>query len=113
MANREARRRAWRFGRRAEAAALWLLRLKGYRILARNVRLPVGELDVVARRGRLVAFIEVKARPDIGQAAAALSTRQRQRIRRAAGVGITEDLVLGGICGGVPAERDLIGKAVV
>lgn len=56
------RRDAERRGRRAESlAALWL-RLKGWRILARRARVPGGEVDIVARRGRTLAFVEVKAR---------------------------------------------------
>ena len=62
------RRRAERGGRRAEAlAALWL-RLKGWTILARRVRTPVGEVDLIARRGRTIAFVEVKARASAADA---------------------------------------------
>jgi putative endonuclease len=71
-------------GRRAEALGAWLLRLKGFAILARRLRLGPGEIDIVARRGRLVVFVEVKARADIDAAAAALRARQRARIARAA-----------------------------
>jgi putative endonuclease len=78
------KRAAWRFGRRAEALAVLWLRLKGYRILERNLRLPAGEIDIVARRGRTLAFIEVKARPLRDQAADALTPRQKTRIGRAA-----------------------------
>jgi putative endonuclease len=60
-----------------------MLRLKGYRILARDLRTPVGEIDIVARRGRAVAFVEVKARDDLAEASEALTRRQRQRILRA------------------------------
>jgi putative endonuclease len=56
------RRRAWRRGRLAESMAAFLLRLKGFRILARGYKVPVGEIDIIARRGRLIAFVEVKAR---------------------------------------------------
>jgi putative endonuclease len=80
-----ARRRAREdLGRRAEAKCVWLLRLRGYRILGRRVRTPRGELDIVARRGRTVAFIEVKARSSIPVAAEAVSPRQRRRIEQAA-----------------------------
>ncbi len=78
------RRRAWRRGRTAEALAALLLRLKGFRILARGYRVPVGEIDIIARRGRLVAFIEVKARTRKDAAAEALTWRQRRRIEGAA-----------------------------
>lgn len=78
------RRRAERRGRFAESLALWRLRLFGWRVVARDWRCPVGEIDLVARRGRVVAFIEVKSRPDAATAAEALSRRQRRRIARAA-----------------------------
>jgi putative endonuclease len=49
-------------GRRAETWAAWALRLKGWRILDRRVRVAGGEVDLIARRGRMVAFVEVKWR---------------------------------------------------
>jgi putative endonuclease len=49
-------------GRRGEWLAAWYLRLTGWRILASRVKTPRGEIDLVARRGRLVAFVEVKWR---------------------------------------------------
>ena len=49
-------------GRRGERAAAWFLRLRGYRILGRNLRFPHGEIDIVARRGGIVAFVEVRTR---------------------------------------------------
>jgi putative endonuclease len=79
------RQRAERGGRRAEAAAALWLRLKGWHILARRVRTPVGEVDLVARRGRTVAFVEVKARADAAQAALALDEYRLRRVAAAAG----------------------------
>lgn len=79
-----ARRRAWRLGRGAETICVWYLRARGYRILARGFRAPVGEIDIVARRGGVVAMIEVKARAELRTAAEAIGARQRRRIRRAA-----------------------------
>jgi putative endonuclease len=78
------RRQAWRRGRRAEGLAILALSLAGYRILARNLKSPLGEIDIVARRGRTVAFIEVKTRSTWDTAAEALAGRQRRRIARAA-----------------------------
>lgn len=71
-------------GRRAESIAALLLRLKGYRILDRRVRLPAGEIDIVARRGRAVVFVEVKARATHEEAAQSIQPAQRARIVRAA-----------------------------
>jgi putative endonuclease len=78
------RRRAERRGRLAEWLCLWHLRLRGWRIVARGWRCPSGEIDIVARRGRVLAIIEVKSRGEIGVAATALAPRQRRRIARAA-----------------------------
>ena len=83
--SRTARHRAWRRGRWAEAACTATLILRGYRILGRRLRSPVGEIDIVARRGAVLAIIEVKARPDSGAAAEAVTPRQRERLIRAAG----------------------------
>lgn len=78
----------WRRGRRAEWLAAWWLRLKGYRILARNHPggrgTGLGEIDIVARRGGVVVFVEVKTRPDQDSAAHAIGSRQQRRIALAA-----------------------------
>ncbi len=82
----EENRRARLFGRRAEwLAAAWLT-LKGYRILARRFSAAGGEIDIVARRGDVVAFVEVKARPGLNEAAVAISEAKRRRISSAARV---------------------------
>lgn len=78
------RRRAETWGRRAELLAAWWLRLKGYHILARRVRTPVGEIDLIARRGGTLIFVEVKARADLPSAASALTYVSQRRISRAA-----------------------------
>jgi putative endonuclease len=78
------RRQAERRGRAAEWLCLWHLRLRGWHVLARQWRCPSGEIDILARRGGVLAVIEVKRRGDIGAAAAAVSPRQRRRIARAA-----------------------------
>lgn len=79
----EKRVAAFRRGGRAEWLCLWQLRLKGYRVLARRYRTPVGEVDLIARRGSVLAAIEVKARADLATASEAISPRQRLRITRA------------------------------
>ena len=78
------RRAAERRGRLAEMAAVVLLTLKGYRVLARRVRTPVGEIDLIVRRGRTLVFVEVKARAGEDRAAEAVHLAQRRRIARAA-----------------------------
>jgi putative endonuclease len=79
--SRQGRERA---GRLAEAAAAWHLRLRGFRILARRYATPVGEIDLIARRGRLLLFVEVKRRRQADEAVGALLPLQRARIARAA-----------------------------
>src|SRR5690606_9654900 len=61
------RARAEQRGRRGEGAAAWWLRLHGWRVLARRVKTPRGEIDLVVRRGRVVAFVEVKWRAGASQ----------------------------------------------
>jgi putative endonuclease len=81
-----ARRRAYLFGLRAEQIAALLMRLKGYRVLARRFAVSGGEIDLVVQRGRTIAFVEVKARDDLDAAASAISEAKRRRISRAARV---------------------------
>lgn len=78
------RRAAYGLGHRAETFAAWFLRLKGYRILARRFSSPVGEVDVVAKKGRALIFVEVKARPTLDLAAESIRHSQRARIVRGA-----------------------------
>jgi putative endonuclease len=75
---------AFRAGLSAESRAAALLMAKGYRILAKRVRTPHGEIDLVARRRNLLAFVEVKARATLDEAAFAVTPRQQQRIIDAA-----------------------------
>ena len=87
----DAKRRSQRFGRRAEwIAAAWLT-LKGYRILARRYSVSGGEIDIVARRGDVVAFVEVKARPGLDEAASAIGEAKRRRLSSAARVWLTRN----------------------
>ena len=71
-------------GRSAEDAAVAALAADGWTILGRRVRTPAGELDAIAEKAGLLAFIEVKSRPTLGEAAAAIGQRQVARIFAAA-----------------------------
>jgi putative endonuclease len=71
-------------GLSAESRAAAYLVSKGFRIVARRLRTPHGELDIVATKGRLMVFAEVKARETTDQAAESLSKAQQQRIVKAA-----------------------------
>ena len=78
------RQQAEKRGRGAETLACWYLRLKGWRILARRARVPGGEVDIVARRGQTLAFVEVKARASVEAAAIALDQYRLRRVAVAA-----------------------------
>ncbi|MFD2265272.1 YraN family protein [Lacibacterium aquatile] len=83
----EARRRrgaaAFARGRRGEMLAVGWLRLLGWRILHRNLKTPFGEIDLLARRGSILAVIEVKIRDDLDRAAEAIQFEQQARLLRA------------------------------
>lgn len=71
-------------GRKGEGFAAWWLRLKGWRIVARRVKTPRGEIDLVARRGSTVAFVEVKWRAGAESLAIAIDTYRLRRVAAAA-----------------------------
>jgi putative endonuclease len=83
-AEKAPRRIAFEFGLSAESRAAALLIAKGYRIAARRWRSPLGEVDIVARRRKLVVFVEVKARERLDDAAWSINRRQQLRIIAAA-----------------------------
>jgi putative endonuclease len=77
---RPERQAAFHLGISAESRAAAFLIAKGYRILARRWRCPLGEIDIVARRRSTLVFVEVKARATIDEAAEAVTKRQQNRL---------------------------------
>jgi putative endonuclease len=75
---------AFKLGLSAESRAAGLLIAKGFRIVARRFRCPAGEIDIVAKRGALLIFVEVKARARLDDAAWSVTDRQKRRIASAA-----------------------------
>ncbi len=78
------RQLAFRAGTAGESWAAALLMAKGFRILERRWKCPAGEIDLIARRRRLLIFVEVKAREQFADAEWSITSRQRQRIVAAA-----------------------------
>ncbi|MDD7909582.1 MULTISPECIES: YraN family protein [Pseudovibrio] len=75
---------AERKGHRAEALARWYMRLKGYRVLEQRYKTKQGEIDLIAQRGKTIAFVEVKARRTAEAAIGAITPRAQHRIEAAA-----------------------------
>ncbi len=75
---------AYQKGLWAETLAAWYLRLKGYRICAMRYKTPVGEIDIVARKGKALVFVEVKARGSLEEALQSIHRRNQSRVMRAA-----------------------------
>lgn len=69
-----------RNGRRGETLAAWYLRLKGWRVVARRVKTPRGEIDLIARRGKTVCFVEVKWRASAAEADQAIDPWRLRRV---------------------------------
>ncbi len=86
MRTADERRAALGHGVLAERVAILLLRLKFYSILARRYSIRGGEIDIIARRGDTIAFVEVKARPSLDEARSAITPAKRRRLSRAARV---------------------------
>lgn len=82
--NPEKRRRAYRYGISAEKLAGWYLRLKGYRILAERYRSSGGEIDIVARKGKTLIAVEVKARRTLAECEESVAPWKCRKIARAA-----------------------------
>ncbi|NOZ25547.1 MAG: YraN family protein [Nitrospirae bacterium] len=73
-------------GKEGESLALGYLKKKGYRIIATNYRTPMGEIDIVAKDGDTIVFVEVKTRRSLshGHPLEAVTMRKQQRLRRLA-----------------------------
>lgn len=78
------RQKAYRLGLWAEVLAAFYLMLRGYRILSRRYKTRQGEIDLVARKGKTVVFIEVKGRSDLSTALEAVTPRTQKRVMAAA-----------------------------
>ena len=81
---REKKKKAYARGHQGETLAALYLVMKGYRVLEKRYKTPVGEIDLITQRGDDIVFIEVKARPDFATAAESVTPRQKKRITRAA-----------------------------
>ncbi|MGV6820023.1 MAG: YraN family protein [Parvularcula sp.] len=95
--DRISRKTAERLGRLAEDYAALMLMLRGYRILDRRYRTRKGEVDLVAKKGKTLCFIEVKARPSLDTARRAMSPQSEQRIAAAATLWIGKHRRLSGL----------------
>ncbi|MCZ4281227.1 YraN family protein [Kiloniella laminariae] len=82
--SKKAKKAARNSGIRAERIAAWYLCLKGYKIVEKNYKTALGEIDLIAVKRNTVCFVEVKKRPSNSEAAAAITARQQARIFRTA-----------------------------
>lgn len=110
-------------GRKAERAAEKALRRAGYRVLARNWRCGVGEIDLVAREGESLVFVEVKAKSSdaFGRAAEMVTARKRRQVARAAAAYLAAknlaetpcrfDVAVVALEGGEPGEVEILRAA--
>jgi putative endonuclease len=89
--SRKTREQAERRGRTAEVIALWYLRCKGYRLLARRFKVPQGEIDLIMRRGDTTVFLEVKSRRTVDDAMFAVTPWQTKRIASASAAWMARD----------------------
>ncbi len=86
----DSRRRAHRLGHLAEIRAALALQVTGWRILKRRYKTRAGEIDLIAKRGKTVAFVEVKARRSREAAMNAVTPASQRRIEKAARIFVTE-----------------------
>jgi putative endonuclease len=80
------RKKANKRGQLAEVFAATYLILKGYKVLKRRYKTPLGEIDLIVRKGKVIAFVEVKARKTLEDAAYSITDRQKKRIEGGARV---------------------------
>jgi putative endonuclease len=88
---RRNREEAEKHGHRAEVIALWFLRFKGYRLLQQRFKTPMGEVDLIMRRGDTTVYVEVKARKTVDECVEAVSPYQIRRISQAAALYASRD----------------------
>ncbi|MTI01173.1 YraN family protein [Roseibium sp. RKSG952] len=88
--DRQSRKKAYSWGLSAETRAAWALRLTGWRILKRRYKTKAGEIDLIAKKRKVVAFIEVKARRNRRAAMEAVTPASQKRIVRAAKIFVSE-----------------------
>ncbi len=81
-------------GRRSETLACWYLRFKGYRILARRYKTRAGEIDIAARRGKVIVIVEVKQRKSEAAAQESVSYQNEQRVMNTAEIFLTRNPAL-------------------
>ncbi len=96
MPRPDLRQAAERRGQVAEQVALWWLRCKGYRLLAHRYKSPMGEIDLIMRKGDVTAFIEVKQREGIDASVQSVTTYQSRRIAAAARSWMGRDRIAAG-----------------
>jgi putative endonuclease len=77
------RKKAYRFGLKAEKIAAWYLRLKGYRVLAERYHIMQGEIDVLAARGKTLVAVEVKARQNFAACEDSITPWKQKKILKA------------------------------
>ncbi|WP_120498308.1 YraN family protein [Kiloniella sp. EL199] len=84
LLQKNSKRNSYKTGRYAELFSVWYLRCKGYQILSKNYKTRVGEIDLIARKKKLICFVEVKKRQNLEMASQAISQKQQIRIIHAA-----------------------------
>lgn len=84
MSKNQSRQKAQKYGLFAESLAAFALRIKGYKIVARNFKTKLGEIDIIARNGDLVAIVEVKARKNLQSSLDSVGYQSTQRIQNSA-----------------------------